>query len=294
MPYKEEELFYILIALVNSLCVLKDNRIAHYIKLTNILVVSNPSNPQEYIYKLGDFGESHFFGENDPFPQTSLKSLRGLTFSFASPVLKKFVNLTSILRKKAGAGGEVIYPLYNPFSCDVYSLALTIANLTDLKKIEIQKFHYDQNFQNILILMRLHYPKLALFLEKMLRESEEFRIPLNDLQLKLEDFKEYAQAPIEIEFLERVKHCHRQHPINNNIDNEEEKLNRFQSLLKTRTNQKTLENYLNGQKTISEEPEIFSQREDIEKMTKEKREMNEKKRTLTNSELFNVKSYGDI
>lgn len=221
-PYQENELFYILISLLNSLLVLKnEKKIAHCdLKPQNILFIPNPNNPQKYLYKLADFGTSYCCQEGDEpsFPFILFSKMIGYTEGYASPEIIMFLE-----KRKENPACDFVY---DPFKSDVFSLGIIMIELTALKINEISEILADQNFTNLLV-SHQQYEKLIPFLENMLIKDPAQRISLDNLkaELQLGEFQKFAQAPNDKFFIKSKKNPNTDSLKNKNNPKEENNLN---------------------------------------------------------------------
>lgn len=179
-----------------SLNDLKLKRITHRdFKLSNILLVHNPDNPQYYYYKLGDVGESYFFPENCnllEFPFLHLTTVLGYTYDYVSPEVQQFFKSN---QKKHKA-------IYNPFASDVFSIGMTTAFLMNLQPEDIREIQ--QNLPDLLLPPKLqNYENLVPILKETLNQIPELRITLEDLLQYIEKFENCIQAPKEEKFIEQ-------------------------------------------------------------------------------------------
>ena len=196
-PYKEEEILFIFISLVDAFYLMKQNMMAHCdVKPDNIFFSAKSDNPKVYVYKLGDFGICQVLEDEEIFPLTSIDNLIGYSELWASPEVKNIADLKNheiSLQNK----------FYDPFKADIFSLALTIIFMINLDQTEIKQFQKNQNLSKFLEPIKSNYKKLAPFLEKMLATNPEDRISFDDLKKDLESYKKDAHVPDEDKFMER-------------------------------------------------------------------------------------------
>ena len=163
------------------------------LKPENILFSPESDNPQEYAYKLGDFGVSQILEDGQIFPFTSIDNCIGYTPLWASPEVKKIADLRKVNPQNT---------LYDPFKADVFSLALAIIFLINQDEEEIKRFRKHQNLSKLLEPINTNYKKIAPFLEKMLAKNPKHRISFGDLKTNLKSYEKDAQVPNEEKFME--------------------------------------------------------------------------------------------
>ena len=192
--YSENEIFYIIQHLVKGLLELKFKGIAHRdVKPQNFILTQEKNG---YAFKITDFGSSYYSKSFEDSNRIPWNTIIAYTPFYADPRVIAYFLIEKYEKKKFIFKKAITY---DPFSCDIFSLGITILSMMGLKNGEIKKIR--ENLDNYQFKQKYkdNYSGLCFLVPKMLQKFN--RIRLEDL---IEELRKNPQkTPDESEFLEK-------------------------------------------------------------------------------------------
>ena len=178
--YTQNEIFFILKQLANSLAALCEKKICHgNICAENVVVFAEKN---WFTYKFVDFGFSYKVSENEN------QDIKGLSDLYASPELKSICN-DSMPNTK-----------FDAYKADIYALGVLCLVMMGIKNDQVEGI---QNDLSKLENNYLEYEKLKILIKDMLAKKSDDRCNIEKLKLALLDVD--TEPPIEHLYLYNIQ-----------------------------------------------------------------------------------------